>query len=331
MDEFYSGALPDTRPDKEREKDYVVDEILTGGPIPFENKKVEKLTATIYPQEYTSSCVPHAFLTQLEYEGILTDPKAQLRAYRKRSNYPQEGSNGVDLYNQIRGGQSPLTEAPVTKGMREMEANALPYVLGTKDLPEFNYFIFQDYATIPGVVAGGRAVSIFIFATNKEWSKEYVEIEDENLDANKAYVRHAVCLVPSGDFSEKGKEWLSVHDSAAFGKRHLRYISQDFLLKRTYFAATVHKKESLPPPVQSGKPTRVCAFGERGDAVKTLQTFLAKEGYLNAQHITGYYGALTAKAVLWYQLKHHEKFAANIPQLLDWGGKYWGTGSISTL
>lgn len=329
MELFPTGALPDTRPEKEQEKDYLVEEILTGAPVPFQNKMVEKLTVTVYSQEYTSSCVPHAFLTQLEYEGI-GNKRSQLRAYRKRSNYPSEGSNGVDMYNQIRDGQSPLAEAAVTKGMRESAANALPYVSGQKTLPDFNYFIFKDYKKIPGAVAEGRAVTIFIYATTKEWSAEYVTVQEEDLNPSTAIVRHAIVLIPKGDFMKDGTEWLSVHDSAPFGKRHLRYISNDFLMKRCYFAAEVMKKQIVPPPVEASTPTQVCAFGERGDNVRALQKYLAKNGYLEAQYITGFYGALTARAVLWYQLKKNDKFSVNIPQLLAWEGKYWGTESIKS-
>lgn len=330
MELFPSGALPDTRSDKEKEKDYLVEEILAGAPVPFQHERPTKLDATVYSQEHTSSCVPHAFLTQLEYAGIGKE-LSQLRAYRKRANYPQEGSNGVDMYTQIRGGQSPHKEAPVVKGMREPEANALPLIQGEKIIPDFNYFIFRDYATIPAAVAGGKAVAIFIYATTKEWAQEYVEVIEDDLNGNEASVRHAVVLIPSGDFAEKGKEWLAVHDSAAFGKRHLRYISKDFLLKRCYFAATVAQKEDVPPPAEVQQPTTVCEFGQKNGAVYALQSYLAKEGYLGAQYITGYYGQLTAKAVLWYQLKHHEKFPVLIPQLLEWGGKYWGPSSINTL
>lgn len=56
------GALPDTRPPSAKEKDWNANEIvLAGAPVPFTNPKPTKLGATLFSQEYTSSCVPHAF------------------------------------------------------------------------------------------------------------------------------------------------------------------------------------------------------------------------------------------------------------------------------
>jgi hypothetical protein len=65
--------------------------------------------------------------------------------------------------------------------------------------------------------------------------------------------------------------------------------------------------------------------------VLALQKYLIKEGKLKPEYQTGYYGAITAKAVLWWQLEHWDRYdqqKANIPILLEYAGKYWGQGSI---
>lgn len=330
------AALVDSRPEAEQKKDYKVDEVKIAGASPFRNSRPRKLGATEYSQEYTSSCVPHGFYTQLEYEGFVSPAPhglSQLLSYRKRSNYPNPGSIAVDMYTQIRGGQSPNSQAPVTNGMREAEANALPYTKGSTLIKDFNYFQFTDLTQIPSAIAAGKAVAIFIYATNSEWSREYVTVRDPNLTIGNAYVRHCVCIMPNGDFEKNGEPWLAVHDSAAFGGRHLRYISLDFLLKRCYFAATVVAKEEVeqPPVIVDQAPTIACNLGDRGNAVSLLQGYLITNGYLEPQYNTGYYGALTAKAVLWFQLYNHKKFTADIPQLLEWGGEYWGTQSINAI
>lgn len=220
-----NGALIDNRPESEKDLDYKKPEAASATAIiPFEHPKVTKLTATVYSQEYVGSCVPHGFYTQLEYEKIVPlTGMSQLRAYRKRSNYPEAGSIAVDMYQQIRGGQNVNSDFPTPKGMIESQATAMPRIEGNKIISDFNYFYIPDYKNVPSTVASGKAVAIFIYATNEEWSQEYVTIKDPNLDINTAYVRHCVCLVPSGDFTENGVEWLTVHDSAKFeiGRAHV--------------------------------------------------------------------------------------------------------------
>lgn len=330
-------ALIDVRPQALKDKDYSTAEILTSAVETFQNKKIKKLGATEYNQWYAGSCVPHAFWTQLEYEGIIEADfnPSQLRSYRKRNNYPNAGSNGVDMYDQIKDGQS--NDFPTPERFTEAKATAMPYIRGDKLIKDFKYYQYIENGqlileNIPADVASGKTVSIFIYASDNEWSKEYVEAT-ENVSLVGAEVRHAVCLIPSGDFTEDGKKWLAVHDSAKFGGRHLRYISYDFLLRRCYFAAKVVEagREPTPEPQPDTTPLVACEMGQSGQMVTNLQHFLIKEGKLEPQYATGYYGALTAKAVLWWQLEHWGDFTANIPQLLDWGGKYWGQGSIDII
>lgn len=338
-DHFHLGANFDTRAASAKKRDYTDEEdaIVAGAATPYLNNKIKKLTATVFNQWYTSSCVLHGFYTQLEYEGIVTIKRlmSQLRAYRKRSNYPEPGTAGTDGYEQIKSGQSDLADAPVTSKMREAAANAMERIIGTKLLKDFNYFQIINQTKIPAYVAEGKAVAIFIYATDEEWSQEYVTIRTPLLDPNKADIRHCVCLVPKGDFTEDGKKWLSVHDSSKFGGRHLRYISPEFLAGRVYYASYVTPKDAVvtPPPLPPvvTKPTTPCKFGDRGAAVTNLQAFLVKGGYLEAQYVTGYYGALTCKAVLWFQLANASKIAATIPQLLEWKGEFWGARSINLI
>lgn len=333
IDFIPDGALIDQRPPAQKEKDYKADEIAAGHSEPFKHERPKTLTASLYSQEKTSSCVPHAILTQLEYEGIVAPaPKgiSQLLVYRKRFNYAQAGGLAVDIYDKIIAGQKYNIVAPISKGYTEEQANKLPYLLGEHLIGTFDYFNITNYKSIAGDVAKGKAVVIFIYASKKEWEKEYVEPTD-NVEITSAYVRHAVCLIPNGDFTEKGKEWLSVHDSAAFGKRHLRYISKDFLLSRTYYASKVYKEdEVVVSPINYGEPVNQCKFGERSNNVKMLQSYLVAQGFLASQYTTGLYGQLTCKAVLEWQLTHNQLFTYMRPvrELTSLEGKYWGAQSV---
>lgn len=335
------AALIDDRDESLKDKDYSTEEValeVAASHVPFQNDKIEELEATVYNQWYVGSCVPHAFYTQLEYEGIVPKGMSQLRAYRKRFNYPQAGSNGVDMYNKILDGQS--NDFPTPRRFTEREASEMPYIKGNQIIPDFKYFQYVDQGRIliddiVKDVSVGKAVTIFIYATIKEWSKEYVENTDPDVKLGNASVRHAVCIIPKGDFTEDGKQWLAVHDSSKFGGRHLRYISYDFLQKRCYFAAKVYAKSSIPkppaPPVVKEDPVLNCQKGDRGLAVLNLQKYLIDKGYLQPEYATGYYGALTSKAVLWWQLYNHQVFSSNIPELLKWAGNYFGSQSIEVI
>jgi hypothetical protein len=346
-----NAALPDPRPQPLRDSDYNSSEIAAAAVAAlFANAKPGTIGATLYNQWYVGSCVLHGFYTQLEYEGIVApspEGMSQLRAYRKRSNYPNAGTAAVDAYTQIKDGQSKNVEAPTSPGMTEAMATAMPKVKGSVLIKDFKYFEFAPlsfwYGAKPNTqandqaiaaAAAGKAIAIFIFATEDEWSQEYVEIKTPALQIGDAYVRHCVCIMPKGDFTENGKQWLAVQDSAAFGNRHLRYVSRDFFNKRAYYASQVFANDEIPapvPPPAIGKPTTPCKLGDHGSAVSSLQTFLVEQKKLEAQYVTGYYGAITAKAVQWWQLEHWNRFTGGVPALLDLAGKYWGKESIAII
>ena len=304
---------------------------------PFLHDRVRELKASVFNQWYTSSCVFHAFLTALEYLGIITKEqvKSQLLAYRKRMNFPNEGSIAYDAWEVIRNGVSPYKDGPTLEKMSEAAANAMKIVAGLPILKDlFNHFEITDYRRIAGYVAAGKPVPVFIYATRDEWAREYVEIQNEDLSISDASVRHAVCLIPKGDFEKNGIEYFSVQDSAKFGNRHLRYVPQEFIMKRCYYAARLEKKDApiiVEPPVVDRIPDVPCKLNDKGEAVLALQRFLFDQGKLKAEYITGFYGPLTAKAVLWYQLSKWEKFTSTIPELLDLKGESWGPQSIATL
>lgn len=336
-----NAALPDTRSQTAKDKDYRSTEIAAGAVPTFQHTKLTALGATLFNQWYVGSCVPHGFWTMLEYEGIV--PKgfnqSQLRSYRKRINYPGAGSVGVDMLDKIRAGQSNDFATPA--GATEALATAMPLVVGTKQIKDFKYFQHldsdgnQDFTLVPTDVASGKAVAIFIFASEAEWSREYVDILAPQLKREDAYVNHCVCIIPNGDFvDENGISRLSVHDSAGFGGIHLRHISYAFLLRRAYFSVKAYAVDALPTPPNPEpvmKPTNPCQFNDKNQFVKDLQTFLVGEKKLDPQYVTGLYGAITAKAVMWYQLEKWWRFTGGVPVLLDNAGHYWGKESIATL
>jgi len=191
-EEVSTGALPDTRPLSEKAKDYLAEEVIAGNAnyIPFSNPKITELSKRVTNQFQVSSCVPHAFLTQLEYENVDTSLASRLRLYRKRSGYPYEGSNGVDIYNKIRSGLS--FDFPTPENATEAMANAMPYVEG-RPFVDFNYYQYIksdgtfDHDGIIRDVNNGKAVTIFLWASAQEYNAEYVTRRQGVTQSNAVY------------------------------------------------------------------------------------------------------------------------------------------------
>jgi len=76
-------------------------------------------------------------------------------------------------------------------------------------------------------------------------------------------------------------------------------------------------------------PTSKCKIGDTSPSVLNLQKYLANKKYLNPEHCTGYYGVLTSKAVLIWQLERWQQFDGGVKELLELEGKYWGAKSVS--
>lgn len=331
-----NAALPAEAPKTQFKDDEIAGAAETSVE-PFKHERITEIIAFVYNQWYTSSCVFHAFLTALFYLGVITakEAKSFLLAYRKRVNYPNEGSIAYDAWDVIRAGVSPYADGPTLEKMTEAAANAMQIVTGAPVLKNaFKHFQITDYTRIADYVAEGKPVPVFIYATREEWAQEYVDIQTPDLKLSDAYVRHAVCIIPKSDFTENGVQRFAIHDSAKFGNRHLRYVSNEFIIKRSFYAVRIERNDVpviVEPPVVDRIPDVPVQLNDKSEDVRALQRFLYDQGKLDAQYITGFYGVLTAKAVLWYQLEKWQKFTGGVPQILQWKGEYWGPQSIETI
>lgn len=332
----YNGVTEDVRSEKEKIKDWDSRELTLGATT---GKKITKLPAKLYDQMGTSACTAHAYLTMLEYNGVLTLPVSRFTLYRKRNVYPAAGSNIVDLilkshpkFNPA-GGLTKYDDIIHPSRLTEAWANTVPYLVGAQLSADFEYYTAKTYSDLERIVNSGLAVTIGFYSTNAEWRKEYVEETATITNPFAAAVRHQVTLIPNGAFTENGKLWFSVHDSAGFGGRFLRYVTLSFIQNRRInqpiFAIPANTAPVPPPPVLDAKPLVPVRLEDRGRDVENLQAYLAKRGYLEPRYVTGYYGQLTSKAVLWFQLYHHDKMTSKIPELLDLKGYWWGAQSIN--
>ncbi len=99
-------------------------------------------------------------------------------------------------------------------------------------------------------------------------------------------------------------------------------VDFDFWFKNTFILDILHLQTRVPLFTQS------MHFGEEGIDIKVLQTVLNLDGILPTLPITGFYGNLTSKNVLAYQLKH----AVDTPEALAvLQGKIVGPKTIAVL
>lgn len=207
----------------------------------------------------------------------------------------------------------------------------------------------------------GKPLMLWFFFTYREWAiangvagdwnrpKVLDSIQDRN---GSGVIRHSITGV---DFTltEDGKKAIVCEDSAPFGGFVRRVIDEDFFLARNFYAAypmalkTVQVVSPTDAKVDPTRPrytfTKPLSFipwnpatnapadptlhaAQKQDVIE-LQTILKYEGHF-PQNIecTGYYGAITCKAVQAGQMAHNVDTAL---VLEDLKGERFGAKSIA--
>ncbi len=313
---YFTGIIPDTRTQEEKDKDYLHEEFASAN-APIYRTKTDILPITTKyrkeDQSGTSECVPHGFTLAL---GIFKEPTAGFIRlsknfpYRFRANFPKEGMNGDDLGKVLINRGSCLFDTAPTPAT-ESTANAL--VITQKMIDEgllykaTKYISIKypnDIDTLCSVASRGLGVPIFIYATYREWAQEYPTTND-NVTLDTATVRHCVCILPNSGFIENGIKYVAVQDSAWFGFMNIRYLSEEFIQKRIYYAMYFM---NLDTPPEILKPhhlfTKTLKVGSRGDEVKALQNCLKYEGLFPDIEPTGVFAGITRDAVCKFQMKY---------------------------
>jgi hypothetical protein len=328
-----TGLLQDTRSNEDKEKDWFHEErLFFGQPLVFQNEKITTSQFPIENQNSTSSCVAHATALALSSERK-SDIGTYYRLspaflYRKRSNYPNEGAVPQEMYHTASVYGLPLyASLPTPKTENEMNAVVLTQEMYTEAeiFKGFQYWTIQK-PTIDAVanVAQNNAVSICIYATIEEWSKEYPTIINTTLDINSAAVRHCITVLPKSSFTQDGKKYITIQDSAHFGQIALRHLSEDFFNRRVYSAIYWDTVSTIGVGQRPKHTfTQVLTVGSRGPEVVMVQKLLISEGLLPSDCATGYFGGRTLAAVRAFQSKY-----AEILDGLSGPTRFWGQRCI---
>lgn len=320
-------AIPDPRPSLEKSLDYKYrEDILLGrGPV---NKRISKLPIKPYNQDSTSACgafsASHA---RLLTQGESTYPPYW---YRARSNYNGKGMYLRDVLKLAAFADSVPAPTEQPDKLTEGWVNNLIGIDLYNNLRKESYEYVQikpyDAEAVFDSVSSGNPTVIGFYCTANEWDSEMVP--KDSVTELTAPVRHFVVCLPNSNHFLDGHEWVSVVDSAPNKGHFLRHIRKDFLTKRMYLGGGFYYKKKTKMSKKITVPENRCEYGQRNSNVEALQRFLFELGLILKEHQTGYYGNITAKAVLDWQLKNIS--GGNVTELNRLKGRYWGPLSIQS-
>lgn len=221
-----------------------------------------------------------------------------------------------------------------------------------------------DIETVASTISTtGKGIMVWFYFTIDEWTT-FPTIKNPNLNCFAlSTIRHSVTAVdftllgPSNapDKPELwGKKALVIDDSwgSSFGAAGQRFITEDFFKARNWYTRHVQNfkfneldetgpvnnllrynfnknLQFIPWDTTTNAPKDIALNSEQKLHVMFLQDILKAEGFLaNNIATTGYYGALTAEAVLKLQKNY---MVAPLEDLLELGGKNVGPNTRAFL
>lgn len=305
----FTGLLPDNRPQSEKDKDYLHEEIASSGAVPKEFKWKEKKEYRTFPirdQHASMSCVAQSVAKALGIENLLEENKfhvfSALDIYDYRVNKPGEGMVGNDAMQIVTQFGATFDSLLPSQGLNEAQMNKpverTAQMISVADTYKAGGYVRlkdTDIEEIAKVIHKGKGVVLFLRFNYNEWA--YVP-KAEDFITN---IRHAVVAV---DYTlHKGQKALVIEDSAfaRTAKQKQRIITEDFLKKRCFYAGYLldlknDRNEGVKKPQHTFLHDMV--YGEKSNDVKILQDVLKYEGLIAPQvDSTGYYHNITAKAV----------------------------------
>jgi len=325
----FPGVIFDERTDEEKKNDVSFGEIVAKAEAVDWKEKPESEWRMfgVQNQNGQSSCVGHAGRKALRVlfhtNHSLDVDFSALDIYRRRSNYPDGGMAAWDLWNILTGGTT-LAQLLPSDGFSEAHANAVTVptwmrtvgnvfkIMAGVNLP------MNDIDAVASVIQRtGKGVVLFYYFTQTEWSRKDPRMLAPHPDLySSSSLKHAVTAVDHTLIG--GVKHLVIEDSAHFGGLSRRVISEDFHRARCFYAG--YPMNFVFGPAEKNKPqhnfTREIVFGETSDEVKALQECLKYEGVFPSNvSSSGYYGSVTALAILAFQMRYAVASLITLEQL----------------
>ncbi len=306
------GANIDTRTYEEKAKDYYISEIVaSAAPVTWKNKTwADFRRFGVQDQDGSSSCVWHTMRKLLRVlfkinRGIDLDFSATY-GYRQRSNYPGEGTIADDAWRQAAKGITLNAVLPSDR-LSEREMNTAVIEQYHRDIaapfkvPNFVQFNRGDFDTVVSTIAHTKkAVMVWFHFTGEEWGREVPVILEQSLSLYDARgLKHSVAAVDYGVYN--GQRGIFIEDSAHFGGKSERFITEAFFKARNWYAAY-----PINFVFEADQGTEPASKPHYDDSVKSLQDCLKAEGLFPSNvDSSGIFGAITTKAVNGFQQKYN--------------------------
>lgn len=343
---FQIGVVDDTRDEVEKLSDFKQSELVSAFVAPVWKEKTldQCRNFPIFNQDGSGSCVAQtmAKLLGINYyndNGTYVHFSAT-HIYQRRANKPSSGMGGIDVFEIARKGVT-LEELVPSQNMSDTAMDSTEIASYKQQVGEIfksGNYIFLNNGDIDQVAstieATKKGVMIWIFAQYDEWT-EVPAILNPSLTKENAPIRHSIAVVDYMLYN--GKKALVIEDSwgVGYGKGGRRIITEDFFKARNYFAGyvvnfkfgevfvpVIEKPYYFNMNMQFVESTSDPLHLGQKDEVIQLQKVLQKQGYFPSNvDCTGYYGAITAKAVLAYQIANR---IDDIDTLKKLKGHYFG-------
>lgn len=333
------GALHDTRRPAEKEKDFLwLETVASAVPVQWVEKSPSQWRSfSLRNQDGSSSCVAQSIAKLAEISYYLkSGEKVPFSAsfYRLRSNYPGGGMIGVNAFDIWRDFGITGEKVIPSQNLNESQMNAMVFDAFDKDtaiafkIDNFVQFTpkqqFDDIAST--IQKTGKGVMVWFLFDNSEWTDiPYLS------PYSRQSAHHSVVAVDAVVY--QGKQYLVIEDSwGNFNKwQGRRLISREFYEARNTFGAYpmdfkfIAQVAPVKPKVAFERDLKFSPTFFVDEDVKKLQDILKSEGFFPTNIAsTGYYGAVTARAVLSWQKKYR---IAPLAELDSLKGHYFGRQS----
>lgn len=320
MENEFTGALLDTRPQEKKEKDWFSEEITaSASPVVWVEKKKYKYFSK-RNQSSSGSCMAQSAVKMLGVENHKEEGEymelSAIPVYQSRTNY------GAGMYLQ-EALQGPTRALSCLEGQLPSQNKTEPemnekYVM-TAEMKEAaetyrasNYVQFQnpkDIDKVASITEDGKGVLLMLYFRSDEYWREVpkVKFDDVDLYADSTS-RHGVVAVDYTMY--KGQKALIIEDSAgnssSIDKKGQRILTEDFFNARCYGAGyliELPNKRVLKPEFVFKTTLK---YGSKGNAVESLQNALKYEKVMDSKiPSTGSFLTITRQAVKDFQKKYN--------------------------
>lgn len=299
-----TGAIPDIKDSR----DFRFEEIGKVAVVDWKEKTDWK-TYESFDQDGSSSCVANAVAKMLGIENLKEEGKfvhfSPRDIYTRRTNKPAEGMYFREAMEIGSKYGATLEQLMPSQGLSEVIMNSAldrtPYdEIIAKAGRGGNYVSLPyDMNAIATILSRGKGVLLGFGFDYSEWDRVVPVIT-----GNVKYC-HAVCATDFGLLN--GKKVIAIDESWGLKNIKQRFITEDWFAKRcvaSWYFEDLSNKEAI------GITTKYeflfdLEIGMSNVDVLKLQQKLKELGFFPAnQDCTGYYGGITAKAVIDFQLKY---------------------------